>query len=196
MKILKGNQSGFSLIELMIVVAIIGILASVAVPNFSRFQAKARQAEARTVLSAIFTAETAYRNEWQTYFADFRNIGYTPTGTFRFEHGFGAATTNNSAVYVGAGVAAGGAPTAYSTINWTNIGAAAGAGCGSAPTVSLGCSVDRRAATWTIAAGSAVTSATAFIAEARGDIDGDASPDVWTVNQDKTMANGTSDLID
>lgn len=196
MKFLKSDQKGFSLIELMIVVAIIGILASVAVPNFSRFQAKARQAEARTVLSALFTSETAYRNEWQTYFTDFRNIGYTPTGTFRFEHGFGAAGVANSAVYVGAGVAAGGAATAFSTINWAPTGAAAGGGCGAAPAVNLGCSVDRRAAAWVIAAGSTTTSATTFIAEARGDIDGDATPDVWTVNQDKTMANGASDLAD
>ena len=188
------NQRGFSLIELMIVVAIIGILAAIAVPNYTRFQAKARQAEARTVLSAIFTAETAYRNEWTTYFADLRNIGYTPTGTFRYEHGFGAAGVNNAANYIGGNVQASAAATAFNTTNWTNAGgAAAGAGCGSAPTVALGCAVDRTVGAFTITAAN-TCAATTFTAEARGDVDGDAGNDVWTVNQDKTFANTTSDL--
>jgi type IV pilus assembly protein PilA len=52
-KQLKGQ--GFYLIELMIVVAIIGILAAIAIPNFLQYQMKSRQSEAKTNLQAIKT---------------------------------------------------------------------------------------------------------------------------------------------
>src|SRR2546426_11191824 len=54
------NQKGFTLIELMIVVAIIGILAAIAIPNFLQYQARARQSEGRTNLGGIFVSETAF----------------------------------------------------------------------------------------------------------------------------------------
>ncbi len=50
---LKRPQ-GFTLIELMIVVAILGILAAVAIPNFMRYQARARQAEVKLALGDVW----------------------------------------------------------------------------------------------------------------------------------------------
>lgn len=61
-KQLKG-QKGFTLIELMIVVAIIGILAAIAIPNFLTYQMKSRQSEAKTNLQAIKTSEVAFQAE-------------------------------------------------------------------------------------------------------------------------------------
>ena len=61
-KQLKG-QKGFTLIELMIVVAIIGILAAIAIPNFLQYQMKSRQSEAKTNLQAIKTSEVAFQAE-------------------------------------------------------------------------------------------------------------------------------------
>ena len=61
------NRKGFTLIELMIVVAIIGILAAIAIPNFLRFQARAKQSEARQNLGAIFTAYNTYMADNNTF---------------------------------------------------------------------------------------------------------------------------------
>ncbi len=57
------KQEGFTLIELMIVVAIIGILAAIAIPNFLQYQMKSRQSEAKTNLMAIKTSEVSWQGE-------------------------------------------------------------------------------------------------------------------------------------
>ncbi len=61
------KREGFTLIELMIVVAIIGILAAIAIPNFLRFQLRARAGEGKVNLAAIRTAEEGYTAEFSTY---------------------------------------------------------------------------------------------------------------------------------
>jgi type IV pilus assembly protein PilA len=61
------KEKGFTLIELMIVVAIIGILAAIAIPNFLRFQARAKQSEAKQNLGAIFTAYNTYIADNNTF---------------------------------------------------------------------------------------------------------------------------------
>jgi len=57
------KQEGFTLIELMIVVAIIGILAAIAIPNFLQYQMKSRQAEAKTNTTSIKTSQLAFQGE-------------------------------------------------------------------------------------------------------------------------------------
>jgi type IV pilus assembly protein PilA len=61
------KAEGFTLIELMIVVAIIGILAAIAIPNFIRFQLRSRAGEGKINLAAIRTAEEAYLAEFGRY---------------------------------------------------------------------------------------------------------------------------------
>ena len=104
---LKMTRDGFTLVELMIVVAIIGVLASIAVPQYSKFQAKARQSEVRIQMGAMYTVEQSFAAENSTYSSCLGQIGYNRDGTkFYYTMGLGvgvfAATPN-----CGPGLAAG-----------------------------------------------------------------------------------------
>ena len=61
------GKKGFSLVELMIVVAIIGILASIAIPNFVEMQYRAKRSELPSNVDGIKTAEVAYDAAFDTF---------------------------------------------------------------------------------------------------------------------------------
>lgn len=72
------DQKGFTLVELMIVVAIIGVLSAVAVPNFKKYQAKAKTSEAKVQLAAAYTAEQAFYGDYNIYHTCLAYMGYDP----------------------------------------------------------------------------------------------------------------------
>ena len=60
---LRGNSKGFTLIELMIVIAIIGILAAIAIPNFISYRDKAFCSKAETDAQNVLAALSSYFSE-------------------------------------------------------------------------------------------------------------------------------------
>jgi prepilin-type N-terminal cleavage/methylation domain-containing protein len=64
---LHRSQKGFTLIELMIVVVIIGILAALAIPRFMKATTKSKQSEAKQVLKQIYTMQRTYRQANDVY---------------------------------------------------------------------------------------------------------------------------------
>jgi type IV pilus assembly protein PilA len=96
-------KRGFTLIELMIVVAIIGTLAAIAIPNFLKFQCRAKQSEVKALLGSIRIAEEAYFVEYSIYvnipetgpvlFVP-NEIGFAPKGArVRYSYRVDGATT-------------------------------------------------------------------------------------------------------
>lgn len=93
-KSLKAEQ-GFSLVELMIVVAIIGVLAALAVPKFQSFQAKAKQSEAKSNLSHIYTLEQSFYGDQDKYSSDKAAIGFQLQGHVRYAYSIVLANSDS-----------------------------------------------------------------------------------------------------
>lgn len=81
------NNKGFTLIELMIVVVIIGILAAIAIPKFNNASARAKEKEADGILKQIYTLQNTYYAQYASYataFGDLVQVGWEdPTASLK-----------------------------------------------------------------------------------------------------------------
>ena len=88
------DKKGFTLIELIVVTAILGILVAIATGSFRSYQARAKQSEVRTNLGTIGEMAIAYKTEYDTFATDWNGIGWSPNGVTRYRYWYnGLAAT-------------------------------------------------------------------------------------------------------
>lgn len=187
------NQRGFTLIELMIVVGIIGILVAIAAPNFARYQSKARQSEAKIALSAIYAAEKSFFSEYTAFHANLNAIGYEPEGLKRYyKVGFQTMNTGAVAGYTGTSTASTVPGVSGDGANFerSEIPAAWLAACAADLSGNLG----PPPAGYAAAAGAPGDNPQMFIAGASGAVRQGRACDEWRINNDKALNNTRVDL--
>jgi type IV pilus assembly protein PilA len=173
------SNAGFTLVELMIVVAIIGVLAAIAIPNFLSYQLKSKTTEARTNLSAIKIASLAFQAE-RSCFLSVQSQGWPgtiPTNGAMLPWPTAAASPSGAALCINPQTGAPGpAIGTFGDLGFTPSGAvrynyyvAASAN----PTVAPG-PVTNGCPNWPnpVGAGSSVGPTGGFVAQALSDLDG------------------------
>lgn len=98
----KNANEGFTLVELLVVVVIIGILAAIALPSFLAQTAKAKQSEARTYLGAWAKAQKAFRTENSTFSPDWTSLSLglgTQSRNYSYTYADGAPGDTNVSAF-------------------------------------------------------------------------------------------------
>ncbi len=93
----KNNQSyykaGYSLLEVLVTLAIIGILTGIAIPKYQKYSRTAKRVEAKVSLSQIYTAQKHFFIRWRFYTHDLKVIGVAPEGELIYNAGFNNANS-------------------------------------------------------------------------------------------------------
>lgn len=180
----RNSQSGFSLVELMVVVAIIGILATLSVGAIQKQIAKTRQSEAKTNLSNLYGAEKGFHAEFGTYASGFGTLKFGVEGNLRYNFGFEDAGYDAGVNFA--------SDFGYTgTVDILNFNSDTFCGSASSTCTSL---ISASAANVPLA-GYSVVDRDTFLAGAGIDNLYRNQPDEWSIDQNKNLLN-TIDGID
>jgi type IV pilus assembly protein PilA len=184
------KKKGFTLVELMIVVAIIGILAAIAIPNFIKFQARSKQSEAKTNLKAMFQAEKSYFAERDTYSNDMQTIGFIPERGNRYIYRLGSG---NEQTRSAAAIGTESNPTSIQVDTYRIPGATANP---AATTTNATFTLDGAATLPAAFPGVLTGSNGSFVGSATGTVDNDAAMDQWIVAGSLTVTVASTSCSD
>jgi type IV pilus assembly protein PilA len=159
----------------MIVVAIIGLLSAIAIPNFVKFQARSKQSEVKAGMRAIFTSQKAYYQEHTTFTNYAAAVGFAPERGNRYSYDLGGGQLSDRSTSV---------ETTYVTEN--GIGA---------DTFKYGSS-DSFSASMpsSVVATVNVGNTGNFTATAAGNVDNDNDIDQWSISS-LSRSSGTSTVL-
>lgn len=195
LKRLHGKNRAFTLVELMVVVAIIGILVATGIPQYKRFSQKAKKGEAKIQLGNIATAEAAFFAEYGGYGNNIVSMGAAADSAAYYTSGFatstgcgsvavmfwpsGGSSTTNPSSFASYSTMAG--STAAGSLSYGPlIGVAAAKAGGGSATVT----------NWACDSGSSVTNTPAFTATGAGVIGtSSTTTDNWKIDQTRLLTN-------